>query len=108
MLFVRTAFCTALVLTAALAGSAGYGQTAPPPAPPASTPAAVGYDPSIFHKSIPAADLADLTQHAGEASGTLWRDKAFRKLVNANTPDVMYHYGNDKPLQTCMDLALDG
>jgi hypothetical protein len=77
--------------------------TAPPPPPSAPL-----YDPSIFHKAIAPADLADLTQHGGEPSGNLWRDKAFRKLVNANTPDVMYHFGNDKPLETCMDLALDG
>ena len=77
-------------------------QLSPSPAIPGTS----SYDPSIFHKSIPAGDLADLAQHAGQRSGELWHDKRFRKLVNANTPDVMYHFGNDKPLQVCMELAL--
>lgn len=84
---------------------AAYAQVAPTNTAPVPS---VVYDPGIFHKSIPAVELADLTRHAGEPSGNLWRDRRFRKLVDANTPDVMYHFGNDKPLQVCMDLALDG
>jgi hypothetical protein len=102
MPFVSTVLRTATLLTAATLCAPAHAQIAPTTPPPAP---ALLYDPSIFHKNISAADLADLTQHAGERSGDLWRDKQFRKLVNANTPDVMYHFGNDKPLQVCMDLA---
>jgi hypothetical protein len=105
MLSLRTVLRAATLFFAAM--SAALSQTQDSRATSPSAPAPL-YDPSIFHKAIAPADLADLTQHAGEPSGTLWGDRAFRKLVNANTPDVMYHFGNDKPLQTCMDLALDG
>jgi hypothetical protein len=113
MPFFRTVLRAATLIAAATLFASGQAPSvAPTPAPvpvpaPAPAPAPL-YDPSIFHKTIAPADLADLTQHDGEPSGTLWRDRQFRKLVNSNTPDVMYHFGNDKPLQVCMDLALDG
>lgn len=104
MPLLSTVLSAATLLAAAAFSVAAHAQAAPA-ATPSTAPL---YDPSIFHKTIPAAELADLTQHAGERSGNLWRDKQFRKLVNSYTPDVMYHFGNDKPLQICMDLALDG
>jgi hypothetical protein len=71
----------------------------PPPAP---------YDPAIFERRIPSADLTDLLTHAGEPSGKLWRDGQFRKLVNHNTPDVMYHFGRDMPFSNAVDTAMSG
>jgi hypothetical protein len=66
------------------------------------------YDKSIFVKTIPPEDLAPLLQNAGQPGGDLWRDKQFRKLVNANTPGVMYHFGRDMPLNDAMDVAMSG
>jgi hypothetical protein len=93
----RTALHLSLLLVV-FASSASAQTTAP-------APSTGSYDPAIFRKTIPAADLADLTRNAGQPSSDLWHDRRFRKLVNANTPDVMYHYGNDKPLQQCLDIA---
>jgi len=83
-------------------------QPEPPTPPAAPLPPPAPYDPAVFEHRIPAADLADLLTHAGEPSGKLWRDGQFRKLVNHNTPDVMYHFGRDTPLTTAVDTAMSG
>jgi hypothetical protein len=84
-------------------------QPSPPPAPAPQNQhlAPPAYDPAIFQRRIPPADLADLAQDAGMPSENLWRDKQFRKLVRNNTPNVMYHFGRDMPLHDAMDTAMN-
>lgn len=75
-------------------------QIAPPP--PHS------YDPSIFQKRLPADQLTFLTRFAGSASGDLYRNKEFHKLLKSFVPDCMYHYGKDMPLLDALEMVFHG
>jgi uncharacterized protein YecT (DUF1311 family) len=66
------------------------------------------YDKAIFQKTIASADLAFLKQFEGATSGDLWSDKQFKHFVRSEIPNVMYHYGNDRPLPEAMDNAIAG
>lgn len=66
------------------------------------------YDQGIFQKPIPPDQLEFMKQFNGKPSGDLMRDKQFRKLLKNVIPDCMFHYGNDKPLNESMDLAIEG
>jgi len=66
------------------------------------------YDKGIFQKTVASADLAFLKQFEGASSGDLWSDKQFKHFVRSEIPNVMYHYGNDRPLPEAMDNAIAG
>lgn len=112
-------------LSAQEAGSTMDGPYAQPPAPivrpdtspdnaqqpPADdTPDAPlnNYDPSLFQKRIPPAQLAFLTQYAGAPAGELYKDKQFRNLMHAFVPSCTFHYGSDKSLTDALDEVIKG
>ena len=74
----------------------------PPPPPPPSN-----YDPAIFLKPMPAAQLAFLTQFDGAPASDLFRDRGFRKLMKNFIPDCTFHYGSDKALSSALDEVFD-
>src|ERR1700678_1137185 len=69
---------------------------------------AQSYDPAIFQKPIPADQLAFLNRFAGAASGDLFRDKQFRKLMHSVIPNCTFHYGRDMPLTDALEIVLKG
>jgi len=69
---------------------------------------AQSYDPAIFQRPIPPDQLAFLNQFPGAASGDLFRDKQFRKLLHSVIPNCMFHYGRDMPLDDALDMVLKG
>ena len=73
------------------------------PPPPPSPPPPSHYDPALFQKPIPEAQLAFLTQFDGAPAADLFRDKDFRKLMKQFVPDCTFHYGSDKPLSAALD-----
>ncbi len=84
-----------------------------PPVPAEAAPPQVAlppsnFDPAIFQRPIPPADLAFISQFAGATSNELYRDKQFRKLMKAAIPDCMFHYGRDKLLFDALDEAIQG
>src|SRR6185312_950385 len=66
------------------------------------------YDPALFQKPMPTAELAFLTQFAGKTSNELYRDKQFRKLMKEFVPDCLYHYGSDMFLGNALDEVIKG
>ena len=83
-------------------------QQAPAAAPVAQNPAAANYDKSIFQKTIPPDQLTFLKQFDGAPSGSVMKDKQFRKLLKSVEPDCEFHYGRDKPLDSAMDEVIEG
>jgi len=73
----------------------------------AQAPGAPPYDPMIFQKPMPVAEMDFLKQLAGKSSGDVIKDKQFRKLMKNFVPDCMFHYGKDMPLQDALEMALD-
>ena len=69
---------------------------------------AQSYDPALFQKPIPSGQLAFLNQFAGSASGDLFRDKQFRKLIHGAIPDCVFHYGRDMPLSDALEMVFKG
>ncbi|HTU34723.1 MAG TPA: hypothetical protein VMF66_13055 [Candidatus Acidoferrum sp.] len=65
------------------------------------------YDESIFEKRIPAEQTAFLTGFAQAPSGTVVRDKQFRKLMHSFVPDCIFHYGRDMSLPDALDMMLN-
>jgi hypothetical protein len=124
-----------MVMMAAMAAGAAWGQDAPdtqgppvtkpapierrtpaedsaqeqtPAAPQTVMPPMAPYDKAIFLKTIAPADLQFLKQFEGAGSGNLWSDKQFKHFVRSEIPGVMYHYGNDRALNEAMDNAISG
>ena len=73
----------------------------PPPQPEAA------YDPSLFLKPLPPAQLAFIAQFSGAPASELYRDKQFHKLLKSFVPDCMFHYGRDMPLDDALDITFD-
>jgi uncharacterized protein YecT (DUF1311 family) len=65
------------------------------------------YDPAIFLKPVPTAEMDFVKQLAGKSSGDVIKDKQFRKLMKNFVPDCMFHYGRDMPLQDALEMALE-
>jgi uncharacterized protein YecT (DUF1311 family) len=76
--------------------------------PPAKAPlpSAPTYDKSIFQNLVPATALAFLLQFDGAPSGTLYHNREFRHILDANIPNCIFHYGYDMPLANALDLIL--
>jgi uncharacterized protein YecT (DUF1311 family) len=83
-------------------------EPAAPVQPQYVMPPMAQYDPAIFQRTVPSADLAFLKQFDGVSCGDLWSDKQFKHFVRGEIPGVMYHFGNDRPLSEAMDNAISG
>ncbi len=96
-------------------------QEAPPPPPPDDNPAPLAaqaqeppipipppppYDKALFQNPVPSAELAFLTQFDGAPSGDLYHNRQFHKIISANVPNCMFHYGHDMPLFEALDAVL--
>lgn len=66
------------------------------------------YDPAVFAKPMPAAQLAFLSACDGAAPKPLEHDKKFRKLVGAVSPNGLFHLGVDMPIENALELVLEG
>jgi uncharacterized protein YecT (DUF1311 family) len=71
-----------------------------------SLSSASGNENAIFQKPIPRDQLAFLGRFGDSASGKVFRDKHFRKLMRSFVPDCMFHYGRDMPLSSALELVL--
>lgn len=77
-----------------------------PDQPSVAPPAPAPYNPAIFLKPLPAAQLAFVRQFDGQWSAALYNDRQFHKLLKSAIPDCMFHYGRDMPLDQALDITL--
>jgi len=80
----------------------------PPEAAHQPLPTAAPYDPAIFQKAIPPAELASLLGDDGLPAGQVYKDHALHKLLHSAAPSVMFHYGRDVSLPETLDMMLNG
>jgi hypothetical protein len=66
------------------------------------------YDPEMFRKRTPPADLAFLKQYDGAPADDVLRDKRFKHVLHDATPGVMFHYGHDMSLPDAVDAVMQG
>jgi len=66
------------------------------------------YDPALFQRRIPKAEMAFLSQYEGRTSNELYRDKQFRRLMHEFVPDCTFHYGRDKSMFDALDEVIQG
>jgi hypothetical protein len=81
-------------------------QDVPQPVMPAMPVAP--YDPGIFQKKTPVAELAFLGQFGGAYSNEVVREKDFHRILHEAVPTVMFHYGRDMSLSDAMNVVLEG
>ena len=82
------------------------------PAPSTDTPhtvfpAAPPYDPSIFGRLIPPAQLAPLLQADNTTVSDVFHDREAHHLIMSAVPGVMFHYGRDVSLPDTVTMELD-
>jgi uncharacterized protein YecT (DUF1311 family) len=99
------AFTAQLLLAGAVLLSSGAAQEAggAPPEQPEPPP-----PPVVFQAPIPADQFAFLNDYAGHPVKELLKDKRFHSLLKLATPRTEYHYGRDMPLQSALEMVLDG
>jgi len=72
---------------------------------PAPIPAQ-DFDPAVFNRTLPPAEMAFLAAYDGAAPKQLEHDKKFGKLIGAVSPNGMFHLGVDMPIQDALELVL--
>jgi hypothetical protein len=82
-------------------------------APPAPTqlheafPAPPPYDPAIFGRLIPPAELRPLLQADGATVADVFHDRATRRLLLSAIPNDIFRYGRDLSLPDAIAMQLD-
>ena len=65
------------------------------------------YDPSIFGRLIPPAQLTPLLQSDNSVVSNVFHDHDAHKLIMSAVPGVMFHYGRDVSLPDTVTMELD-
>lgn len=66
------------------------------------------FDPAMFGRPIPAAELKGLEELAGGSSGDAWRDKQLKHVLKYIVPGCEFHYGRDMGMGAALDMVMDG